>query len=277
MKRELLARLQMVLAGVDAVHRQQTFALEVVHAEAAAVQVTAHGPLIGAGGQTSHLQLLVVLVAPEPGRGRKGTLLAQQRSRSALGLFGGVLHRFQAQQAAIGQAAHGAIASSDDGGVAGAAAGIDDDAALAFQACGHGQLVIGQHANAHHHQARRHQAAIGQTHTADLALGIGFHRRNLRTQQQLDAVTAVQLGIPIGQHGRQRAAQQARCRFQHRDRAGKAASAQRFGRLHASLTGADDDDGALEGGGVAHGSAAFFLIPAFRAGARSGLPAQRWP
>jgi len=186
-----------VLAGVHAVGRDELAILEMEEAEAAAGHVAADHVLVRAGGQARHLQLLVVLVAPEPGCGGEGTFLAQQGCGGALGLFGGVLHGLQSDEAAIGQAARGAVAGGHDARVAGAAAGVHHDAALAFEPGGACQFVVGVHADADQHQASGIHGAVIQTHAGHAVVGVVFDGGDLCAQHQLHAVAAVQFGVPI--------------------------------------------------------------------------------
>jgi hypothetical protein len=58
-----------------------------------------------------------------------------------------------------------------------------------------------------------------------------------RAQHDLHAVAAVQLGVPVAEHGRQHAAQQARRGFQHRD--GQALLARRGRHFQADEAAAD--------------------------------------
>ena len=207
--------MQVFLGGVDGIDGQQLLTLEVVHAEAVGGHVATHRPLVGTGGQARHLQLLVVLVAPKPRRGGEGTILPQQGGGGRFALFGGVLYRFQAQQAAIGQAAGGAVAGSHNRGVTGTATAIHHNATVAFQASGQGQLVVGVHTYAHHHQPGGVYGAIGHLHAGHGTVSAHVQGGDAGIEHQVHAVAAVQFGVPVGQLGCQHAAQQARGGFQH--------------------------------------------------------------
>jgi hypothetical protein len=158
----------------------------------ATFRVAARHHLVEAGAEAGHLQLDVVLVGPEPGRGGEGAFAAEQRHGRRPGLLHGVLHRFEAAQAAVGQAPRGAVAGGDDGRVRGPAAGIDHDAVDDFQSGILRQFGVRDHADADQQQVGGVLAAIAGPHRGDAAI-LADQFRDHGVQHQVDAVAGVQV------------------------------------------------------------------------------------
>jgi len=165
--------------------------------------------------------------------------VAEQRRGGGLALLDRVLHRLEPARAAVGTARDRAVARGDDRRVRRAGAVVDDDAALAREARLGRQRVLRDGAHADQHQPGRVTRAVGGEHRARGAVA-HLDLGDLRVEQHLDAVIAVQRRIPVGELRRDRAREQPRQRFEHRHR--QPALARRRGDFQPDESAADHDD-----------------------------------
>jgi hypothetical protein len=93
-----------------------------------------------------------------------------------------------AQQRVVGV---GDIAGGEYVGVDGGQVLVDDDAVVGRQACGRGQLDIGEDAHADHDRISRHDVSVGQAHTGHL-VGGADDLDHPAAGPQLDTVGAMQ-------------------------------------------------------------------------------------
>ena len=93
-----------------------------------------------------------------------------------------------AQQWVVGV---GDIAGGEYVGVDGGQVLVDDDAVVDRQACGRGQLDVGQDAHADHYRVGHHDVAVGQAYTGHL-VGGAEDLGHPAAGPQLDTVGAVQ-------------------------------------------------------------------------------------
>src|SRR3569623_276824 len=82
--------------AVAALDADEPVAVKAAHREGAGSEVATHAAVLGAGGQSDHLELEVALVAPEPGQSGVDRRLAGNAGGDAAPLVDGVLHGFEA-------------------------------------------------------------------------------------------------------------------------------------------------------------------------------------
>src|ERR1700683_4733792 len=179
--------------AVDRLDADQLSGFVTKRRERALRGIAAHHDLIISGGQACDLQLVGALIAPEPRQAVIGPGIAGQPRRDATRLIGGVLNRFQPQRTAEARTGEQrAVADGGDIRIRGQKLLVDDDPRRDLQTSLRRELDIGQHADADHHEVRRHMAAVAEADAGDVD-AIALDAGGLHAEMDANA----RRGVPI--------------------------------------------------------------------------------
>ena len=137
-------------------------------------------------------KLKIILVGPEPGYPVVPDGFADHARGGGLGLFEGVVDRFEANPPSVVHAGlAAAVAGRPDVGIAAAALAIDRDAVFDGQPRRFGQRGIGRGADTHQHEIRREHPAIEGVHGAAPAGTVALETGQQTAGRQPHAVAGV--------------------------------------------------------------------------------------
>ena len=243
--------------------------------------IAAHHHAIISGGEARNLQLVVALVAPEPGQAVIGLGVAGQPRRHAARVIGGVLHRLQPQRAAEARACEQrAVADRRDVGIRRQQLLVDDNAGRHRQAGLLGQFDIGQHADADHDQVGRHMTAVAEADAGHFC-AVALDRGGLHAEMDANPRRGMTLLKVVRDFRGHRARHHPRAEFDHVDL--EALGACGGGEFQPDESGADHDDmprrrdplpqrlAFIEDAQIAH------VFEDWRWECRAGDCARRWP
>ena len=168
--------------------------------------------------ETSDLQLVRPLVAPEPGHGGVGTRPAHQSRRDAPPMIDGVLHglepypRTPAQSQRVG----GTIPDGRDGRVCGAERLVDDDPVLHRKAGLGCEFGVGDDPDADQDEIGREDPPVGRFDLADVSVP-AVHLGHRGLEHETDAGLFVSVLEKLRHRNGERARHRPRCGLDHRD------------------------------------------------------------